>query len=110
MKRHDGVIVRGISVSAGQVSGPVRIIKSAADVERVAEGDIMVVAHSSPAFAIGVMNAAGLICETGGVLTHICIVAKELGIPCLARVERATELLQEDMYITLDGAEGVVYG
>lgn len=110
MEQNNGVIARGLAVSTGRVSGKVRIVKSSADVKRVVDGDIMVVAHSSPAFAIGVMNAAGLICETGGMLTHVCIVAREIGIPCLARVERATELLQENMYITLDGAEGVVYG
>ncbi len=103
-------IAGGISVSPGKVTGPVKIVKNSADVKKVVEGDIMVVSHSSPAFAIGVMNAAGLICEGGGMLTHICIVAKELGIPCLARVEKATELIGEDTTITLDAGEGTVYG
>ena len=110
MKRNDGVIAKGISVSRGKVIGPVRIINNPQDVEKLNEGEIMVVAQSSPAFAIGVMNAAGLICETGGALTHICIVAKEMGIPCLARVEKATELLQEAMTVTLDATAGVIYG
>ena len=103
-------IAAGISVSPGRVTGPVKIVKNSADVKKVGDGDIMVVSHSSPAFAIGVMNAAGLICEGGGMLTHICIVAKELGIPCLARVEKATELIGENTTITLDAKEGIVYG
>lgn len=103
-------IAAGISVSPGRVTGPVKIVRNTGDVKKVTDGDIMVVSHSSPAFAIGVMNAAGLICEGGGMLTHICIVAKELGIPCLARVEKATELMGDNTAVTLDADTGTVYG
>ncbi|MCP5102158.1 MAG: hypothetical protein GY950_02200 [bacterium] len=102
-------IAKGLPVSPGRVTGPVKIVTNSADVKKVVEGDIMVVSHSSPAFAIGVMNAAGLICEGGGMLTHICIVAKELGIPCMARVEKATQLLADNQSVTLDADNGVVH-
>ena len=105
-----GIVVRGVSVTPGYVTGPVKIVKNSAEANKIKEGDIMVVLSSNPAFAIGVMNAAGLICERGGVLTHICIVAREMGIPCLAKVEGATALLKENMMITLDSTSGVVYG
>ncbi|MCP5047962.1 MAG: hypothetical protein GY940_12370 [bacterium] len=103
------VIAKGLPVSAGQASGVVKWVKSPADANKIKETDIMVVSHSNPAFAIGVMNAAGLICEGGGMLTHICIVAKEMGIPCLAQVETAGQVLEADMAITMDAAEGVIY-
>ena len=110
MRKESGITARGITVSPGQVTGPVKIVKNPEDVKKVREGDIMVVSHSSPAFAIGVMNAAGLICEKGGIMTHICIVAKELGIPCMARVENATELFAENHQITLDATAGKIHG
>ena len=103
-------IAGGMSVSPGQVTGPVKIVKNPAEVNKVKEGDIMVVLNSNPAFAIAVMKASGLICEGGGMLTHICIVAKEMGIPCLARVEGATRLLKENTTVTLDATGGMVYG
>ena len=109
MKKEMRVIATGTPVCPGQVAGPVKIVNNPAEVKKVGPGDIMVVSHSSPAFAIGVMNAAGLICERGGTMTHICIVAKELGIPCMARVENATTALKENMTITLDAAEGIIY-
>ncbi|MCU0288447.1 MAG: PEP-utilizing enzyme [Acidobacteria bacterium] len=105
----ESIIARGISVSPGVVSGPVKIVNGPADVDKIKSGDIMVVMNSNPAYAIGVMNASGLICEGGGVLTHICIVAKEIGIPCLARAEKATELLKENSIITLDADNGTVH-
>jgi pyruvate, water dikinase len=109
MRKENNIIARGIPVSPGKVTGPVKIVKNPEDVKKVNEGDIMVVSHSSPAFAIGVMKAAGLICERGGIMTHICIVAKELGIPCMARVENATQLLTDSSHITLDAAEGTIH-
>lgn len=108
MKKDSPVIATGISVSPGTITGPVKIVKNPTDVNKIQSGDIMVVEQSSPAFAIGVMNAAGLICAGGGMLTHICIVARELGIPCLARVGNATTLLHESMTVTLDASKGEV--
>lgn len=110
MKDNRPVIARGLPVSIGQVTGKVKIVRDSADVGKVGDSDIMVVSHSSPAFAVGVMNSAGLVCEGGGMLTHICIVAREMGIPCLAQVDRATDILAEDMTVTLDAGQGVIYG
>jgi len=109
MKKENPAIARGTPVSTGKVVGTVKIVNSPAEVKKIQPGDIMVVSNSSPAYAIGVMNAAGLICERGGIMTHICIVAKELGIPCMAKVENATAALKENMIITLDATEGVIY-
>lgn len=104
------IISGGLTVSPGMVTGAVKIVTGPADVDKVKTGDIMVVLNSNPAYAIGVMNAAGLVCEGGGMLTHICIVAREMGIPCLARVEKATELLKENSVITLDADKGTIHG
>jgi pyruvate,water dikinase len=102
-------IAAGVPVSPGIVTGAVRIVACAADVANVKEGDIMVVSHSSPAFAVGVMKAAGLICQTGGVLTHICIVAREIGIPCVARVSEITTKLSEGDFVTMNASSGEIY-
>jgi pyruvate,water dikinase len=110
MRENQYVIAKGTVVSPGQVTGPVKVVKNSADVKKIGPGDIMAVSQSSPAFAIGVMNASGLICEKGGIMTHICIVAKELGIPCLTQVKDAVELLQENSIITLDAAKGIIHG
>jgi pyruvate,water dikinase len=109
MRDSNCIIATGTVVSPGQVTGPVKVVKNSEDVKKIGPGDIMVVSQSSPAFAIGVMNAAGLICEKGGILTHICIVAKELGIPCMTQVKDAAELLPENSIITLNASKGMIY-
>ncbi len=109
MRKDNRVIARGLPVTTGQVTGTVKWVKTTADANKIQERDIMVVSHSNPAFAIGVMNAAGLICEGGGMLTHICIVAREMGLPCLTGVENASQLLKENMNITMDAFKGIIY-
>jgi pyruvate,water dikinase len=104
------IIGRGISVSPGIIEGPVKIVDSPEDVYAVKQGDIVVVKYSNPLFTLAVMASAGLICEVGGVLTHICIVSAEIGIPCIARAENITESLADGMIITLDASQGLVYG
>jgi len=104
------IIGRGIPVSPGVIEGPVKIVDSPEDVYLVKPGDIVVVKYSNPLFTLAVMTSAGLICEVGGVLTHICIVSAEMGIPCIARAENITESLADGMIVTLDASRGLVYG
>ncbi len=102
-------ILKGLSVCGGIATGKVRIITNPADCAQVAYGDIMVIPKSHPGFAVGIMNAGGLICQEGGRLAHICIVALEMGIPCITQAEKAAQLLMEVEEVTLDGGEGAVY-
>lgn len=110
MQQQAPVIGKGISVSPGVIEGPVKIVDSPEDVYTVKQGDIVVVKYSDPLYTLAVMNAAGLICEVGGALTHICIVSAEIGIPCIARAENITESLSDGMIVTLDASRGMVYG
>ena len=97
-------------MSPGLATGPVKQLRSAQDAEALREGEIAVVRDSSPIFALGVMKSAGLVCERGGAFSHICIVAMEMGIPCIVGAAEATRLLKDGSTVTLDATEGVVYG
>lgn len=110
MQARPPVIGKGIPVSPGVIEGPVKIVNSAEDVSAVRPGDIVVVKYSDPLFTLAAMSSAGLICEVGGVLTHICVVCAEIGIPCIARAENITESVRDGMVITLDASQGLVYG
>ena len=102
-------LLEGTIVSRGVVTGNVRVVTDPRDAVSVLPGEILVVPRSHPEFALGVMRASGLICESGGVICHICTVALELGIPCVTEVEGATAILRGASTITLDGDHGVVY-
>jgi pyruvate kinase len=54
-------------------------------------------------------KAAAVVTEQGGITSHAAIVGLNLGIPVVLGIERATELLQDGMEITLYGETGVIY-
>lgn len=49
---------------------------------------------------------ASLVTEIGGVLSHAAIVAREVGIPAVLSVPRATELLTPSSADTVNGTTG----
>jgi pyruvate,water dikinase len=51
----------------------------------------------------------GLIAETGGLLSHTAIIAREYGLPALVNVKKATRKIQDGQLITLDAKRGCVY-
>ena len=102
-------VINGLPVSGGTVTGKVRVITNFSQVGQVEEGEILVLPKSHPAYAVGVMKAGGLICEEGGVLAHICVVALEMGIPCITQAANAVELMKTRERIMLDADEGAAY-
>jgi phosphohistidine swiveling domain-containing protein len=101
--------LRGAVVCGGQVMGEVRVVTDPRDSLSVQPGEILVVPCSHPEYALGVLQASGLICESGGIISHICTVALELGIPCVTEVRDATALLATGVRVSLDADAGVVH-
>ena len=100
--------LRGIAVSAGTASGPVRIIRSTEDWKRVRAGDIVVVPVIDPGMAPLFGVAAGLVAEMGGTLSHGAIIAREYGLPVLVNVPYATSLLREDEQVEIFSSTGTI--
>jgi phosphoenolpyruvate synthase/pyruvate phosphate dikinase len=57
-----------------------------------------------PVFAI----AGGLVTNTGGVLAHAAVVAREFGLPAVVGVTSATTLIADGREIEIDGTAGTV--
>ncbi|HVG17913.1 MAG TPA: PEP-utilizing enzyme [Blastocatellia bacterium] len=103
-------ILEGTTVCGGVITGNVRIVADTKDVVRVQDGDIVVLPCSHPQYAVGVMRGSGLICEEGGIISHICTVALEMGIPCITQAKGAIEVMKNHTRVTLNADEGAVYG
>ena len=100
--------LRGVGASPGEAAGTVRLARSLVDLKRVRQGDVLVVRESNPAWTAGLLKAGALISEFGGIICHAAIVAREMGIPCVVDIERATVVLRDGMRVRVDGTEGVV--
>jgi phosphohistidine swiveling domain-containing protein len=101
-------IFRGTPISAGQVVGPVRFVRSMEDWSRVSRGDILVVSVIDPGMAPLFGVAAGLVAEMGGTLSHGAIIAREYGLPAVANVPGITTRLKEGDRISLDAERGEI--
>ena len=100
--------LRGIAISAGIASGPVRIVRVAADWNRVQAGDILVVPVIDPGIAPLFGVAAGLVAEMGGTLSHGAIIAREYGLPVLVNVPYATSLLRDGERVQIISSTGII--
>lgn len=109
MENNKKLILKGVRASAGVVSGKVQIIRSVSDIEKTTEENILVVSDNNPIYATALMKSRGLICENGGLLSHLCIIAAELKLPCLTSAKGAIGKLSDNDYITLDCNEETIY-
>ncbi|MEV5740097.1 PEP/pyruvate-binding domain-containing protein [Microbispora rosea] len=98
----------GTPGSHGTVTGIARIVRGFGDFARVRPGDILVCPFTDPAWTPLLRIAAGVVTETGGVLSHAAIVAREHGIPAVLGVPNATSRLRDDTVVTIDGTTGTV--
>lgn len=96
----------GLACSPGQVRGRVRVLKSIHDSETLLKGEIMVVPYTDPGWTPLFGLSAGVITETGGLLSHAALIAREYSIPAVLNIPDATEKLETGMQIELDGSSG----
>jgi pyruvate, water dikinase len=103
------VITQGAPASPGIASGPVKVMHSVADIDKVMQGDVLVAPQTNPDYVPAMKKAAAIVTEMGGRTSHAAIVSRELGIPAVVGTANATKLLKTGMVITVDGAKGEIY-
>ena len=98
----------GVAASPGVASGPVRVISGPAEFARLRPGDVLVCQATDPAWTPLFASASAVVAETGGLLSHAAIVAREYGIPAVLGVLEATTRLHDGQVVTVDGGAGRV--
>jgi phosphohistidine swiveling domain-containing protein len=99
---------RGLSACRGVARGPVTVVKSATEVKKVKEGDILVAVMTRPDYIMGMKKAAAIVTNEGGVTCHAAIVSRELNIPCVIGTKISTEVLKDGDIVEVNGNHGVV--
>lgn len=99
--------LRGVGTSAGVYKGKTIVVRGTRDFENVVRGDVVLIPFSDVSW-IPVLSIAGaIVSETGGLLSHCSIIAREMGIPALASVENACAI-GTGMNVTVDGSNGIL--
>jgi pyruvate,water dikinase len=97
----------GAAGSPGRVTGRARIVSDPDEVE-LDEGDVIIAYGTDPAWTALFFQAAAVVVDVGGPMSHSAIAAREIGIPCVVNVKHGTTLIQEGQQITVDGSTGEV--
>jgi pyruvate,water dikinase len=104
----DPNVLFGSAGSPGVVKGRARVIRDIADAARLQPGDIMVTATTAPPWTPLFATAAAVVTDTGGVLSHCAVVAREYRIPAVVGAAIATAVIQDGDLIEVDGDTGLV--
>lgn len=104
----EGDVLGGLAASPGVVTGRVRVIRSAAAIEDLRPGEILVCPITTPAWTLVFSRAAALVTDGGSILSHAAIVAREHGLPAVVATGSATRRLRDGQIVTVDGTRGIV--
>ncbi|MGZ4801596.1 MAG: phosphoenolpyruvate synthase [Acidimicrobiia bacterium] len=102
-------LLTGLAAAPGIAAGRVRILRSAAEADRLEDGDVLVAPMTSPDWVPTMRRAAALVTESGGVTCHAAIASRELRVPCVVGARRATEVLRDGEMVTVDGTAGAIH-
>jgi rifampicin phosphotransferase len=103
-----GAVLTGAAGSGGVATGRARVILDAADPEGLEPGDILVAPQTDPSWVPLFVAAGGVVVNVGAMGSHAMIVSRELGVPCVASVADATDIIPNGATITVDGNAGTV--
>lgn len=103
----DNTRLTGVGGSPGVATGRARIVHDPNEVE-LADGDVIVARGTDSAWMPLFFEAAAVVIDVGGAMSHSAIAAREVGIPCVVNVKIGTECIAEGQTITVDGGTGVV--
>ncbi len=104
----DPMLVTGVAGSGGVITGKARVVKSLNEASDVDEGDIIVCEMTLPPWVPLFSIASAFVTDTGGVLSHCAIVAREIGIPAVVGTQIGSNVIKTGQTITVDGNKGTV--
>jgi len=100
----------GTVAMKGRIKSTVKVIKSAQELGKIHEGDIIVTPMTTIDMAIILQKCSGIITEYGGIACHAAQLSREFNIPCIIGTKTATKILKDGdvVEIIAEGAQGIV--
>jgi rifampicin phosphotransferase len=105
---HEEHLLRGLAASRGIYEGPARRVSGPSEFGRIVQGDVLVTESTSEAFNILLPLLGAIVTDSGGLLSHAAIVAREYGIPGVVGTREGTERIADGARVRVDGEAGEV--
>ncbi|MGV3495112.1 MAG: phosphoenolpyruvate synthase [Ramlibacter sp.] len=106
LKGRSNVLAEGRAIGQKVGTGPVRLVHSISEMDRVQAGDVLVTDMTDPNWEPIMKRASAIVTNRGGRTCHAAIIARELGIPAVVGCGDATETLKDGTLVTVSCAEG----
>ncbi|MBI4769751.1 MAG: hypothetical protein HY784_04880 [Chloroflexi bacterium] len=103
----DGTL-KGFAASPGVVEGLARVIYSAAEIDQVQPGEVLICPITAPSWAPVFSRIKGAATDVGGMMSHAAIVCREYGLPAVVGTGYATRQIKTGQMVRLDGNAGTV--
>lgn len=101
-------VFRGLPLSNGVAEGIAVVLNKAEEPMPITGLAILVCNSTDPAWTAHLLRARGFVTETGGVLSHGAIVARELGLPAVSGLPGVHRELRTGQRLRVDGTAGTV--
>ncbi|MGO4839361.1 PEP-utilizing enzyme, partial [Rhizobiaceae sp. 2RAB30] len=104
----DKLGLTGMAASPGTVEGPARVIRSAAELAQIQEGEILVAPVTAPSWAPVFGKIKATVTDIGGMMSHAAIVCREYGLPAVTGTGNASSTIKNGQMLRVDGSTGKV--
>ena len=105
---HEEHMLRGLAASGGVYEGPARRVSGPSEFNRIQQGDVLVTESTTEAFNILLPLLGAIVTDSGGLLSHSAIIAREYGIPGVVGTREATDRIADGALVRVDGDAGEV--
>lgn len=106
LKGKSQILASGRAIGQKIGTGPVRLVHSVSEMNKVQAGDILVTDMTDPNWEPVMKRASAIVTNRGGRTCHAAIIARELGIPAVVGCGNATDTLADGTLVTVSCAEG----
>jgi phosphoenolpyruvate synthase/pyruvate phosphate dikinase len=100
--------LRGLVGSEGIITARVRVIKDNKEIHALQNDEILVIESISPDLTLHITKVQGIITDSGGILSHAVLVAKECAVPCIVGTKHATATLKTGDFVLLDASQNSI--
>jgi len=98
----------GVGASRGTYTGRACIVLGEEQFEKLQPGDVLVCPVTSPVWSILFTRIGALVTDTGGVLSHPAIIAREYSVPAVVATGNASQVIVDGQQLVVNGDSGVV--
>lgn len=100
--------IRGVAASSGRYTGQVVVIHDESEFHKLRPGSVVVCPVTQPTWSVLFPSIGAIVTDTGGVLAHPAIIAREYRIPAVVGTGNATGRLRDGSIVTVDGDTGTI--